>query len=447
MNLHQRELSINFAPEDALASIRESLSEELALTECPVRLAVTETKGSTLRCEVGVIESSDQQADGDTDDSILDLRRRGVENTHAFNAALVVPTGVGSAIGGHAGDATPVLRAMSALCDRVFTHPNVVNASDLNEMPENAEYVEGSVLARFLMGTAGLQPVRANRVLVIADENQNTEFVEGLINSVGAARAVLGTNVVRVVTLNPTLNMEALYSKSGAAVGRIESLERVFSVLDDHDGSFDAVALSTVVHVPFDYHMGYFQSAGDMVNPWGGVEALLTHAISERYRVPSAHSPMFESPEVSDLRPGIIDPRMAAEAVSYTFFHCVLKGLHRSPRIITAHEAMKSPAVYTAEDVSCLIIPDGCLGLPTLAALEQGIPVIAVRENRNILRNDLTVLPWKSGQLIQVENYWEAIGVMAALKSGTHPAALRRPLGDTQVERSLCSDARQRSIF
>ena len=43
-----------------------------------------------------------------------------------------------------------------------------------------------------------------------------------------------------------------------------------------------------------------------------------------------------------------------------------------------------------AEDISCLIIPDGCLGIPTLAALQQGIKVIAVRENVNIMRNDLS---------------------------------------------------------
>jgi len=43
--------------------------------------------------------------------------------------------------------------------------------------------------------------------------------------------------------------------------------------------------------------------------------------------------------------------------------------------------------VLTAADVSCLVIPDGCVGLPRLAALEQGIPVIAVKENRNRMRN------------------------------------------------------------
>ena len=70
---------------------------------------------------------------------------------------------------------------------------------------------------------------------------------------------------------------------------------------------------------------------------------------------------------------------------------------------------MQHHSVLTAEDISCLVIPDGCVGLPTLAALEQGIPVIAVQENKIIMRNDLTSLPLKSGQLQRVDNYWEAL--------------------------------------
>jgi hypothetical protein len=77
------------------------------------------------------------------------------------------------------------------------------------------------------------------------------------------------------------------------------------------------------------------------------------------------------------------------------------------------------------------VIPDGCIGLPTLAALEQGIPVIAVRENRNVMRNDLARLPWDTGRLYVVDNYWEAAGVMAALRAGMAPFSVRRPLKPT----------------
>jgi hypothetical protein len=91
-------------------------------------------------------------------------------------------------------------------------------------------------------------------------------------------------------------------------------------------------------------------------------------------------------------------------------------------------------SVLTAADISCLVIPDGCLGLPTLAALEQGIKVIAVRENENLMRNDLADLPWAAGQFYQVNNYWEAAGVLIALKAGVSPGAVRRPIKEIEVE-------------
>ena len=193
------------------------------------------------------------------------------------------------------------------------------------------------------------------------------------------------------------------------------------------------MAIASVIDVPHEYHMEYFLSAGKMVNPWGGVEAMLTHAVSSLYNVPSAHAPMLESREIANMDPGVVDPRMAAEAVSVTFLQCTLKGLRRSPRIVADAGAMRRPGVLTAEDVSCLVIPNGCLGLPTLAALEQGMPVIAVRENRNVMRNDLAALPWATDQLHVVENYWEAAGVLSAIKAGVAPSSVRRPLAATIV--------------
>ena len=138
-------------------------------------------------------------------------------------------------------------------------------------------------------------------------------------------------------------------------------------------------------------------------------------------------------------------PRLAAEVVSLTFLQCILKGLHRSPRIVTDPETMREAGVITATDVSCLVIPDKCIGLPTLAALEQGISVIAVRENDNLMRNDLRALPWAPGQLHVVENYWEAVGVMTALKAGVAPSSLRRPLAATRVETRISESRKSKS--
>ena len=129
-----------------------------------------------------------------------------------------------------------------------------------------------------------------------------------------------------------------------------------------------------------------------------------------------------------------------------TFLQSVLKGLKKSPRIITDKEAMNKNGVMTASDVSCLVIPDGCIGLPTLAALEQGIKVIAVRENKNIMKNDLTKLPWASDQFQMAENYWEVSGILNSIKGGIDPKTVRRPLESVKINSRLLTDNKSSNV-
>ena len=400
---------------------------ELAGDLIPVRIVVTETRPAHLECELSAFRCSDSWPTRAVS-SIFDFKRRETENCNRFNVALVVPTGVGAEIGGHAGDAGPVARMFGELSDNLLLHPNVVNASDINEMPHNALYVEGSVLTRLLMGTVGLQRVRSNRLLVLVAEHDDHLFVNAAINAVNAARAAYGLRVAEIVRLQELVRLKGEYSRSGRAVGRIHGLENLLSFLNSRKGSFDALAITSVIEVPRGAHQAYFDGKGAMVNIWGGVEATLTHLLSSVYSVPTAHSPMFECREVANMDPGVVDARMAAEAVSLTFLQCTLKGLQKSPRIVTSSGVVEGSDVLTASDVSCLVIPDGCLGLPTMAAVEQGIPVIAVEENKNIMGNDLFALPWAEGQFHRVANYWEAAGVVSCLRAGIDPCAVRRPL-------------------
>ncbi len=435
MQLTEKEISIPASPghRDLIAHVRKAVEFRHKDSAVPVRFAITRMDETRYQCEIGTLEGLDIRASEGLA-SIFRFVPRKIERTEAFNAVFLVPTGIGAEIGGHAGDATPAARVIAAACDTLITHPNVVNASDLNEMPENALYVEGSAITRLMLGTAGLQRVRTNRVLVLIDAHEIELFANDTINSVSAARATYGFDCSKVLKLDPPLRMISKFTDSGRAAGEIEGLDRVCAVLDEHHGTFDAVAIASVIDVDDKIHEEYFHCDGKMINPWGGVEAMLTHVLSLLYEVPTAHSPMLESHKVANFDLGRVEPRLAAEAVSLTFVQCMLKGLHRSPRLVTDPDAMREVGLLTAADVSCLVIPDKCIGLPTLAALEQGIPVIAVRENDNLMRNDLQALPWSPGQLHIVENYWEAVGVMTALKAGIAPESLRRPLAATRVE-------------
>jgi hypothetical protein len=208
----------------------------------------------------------------------------------------------------------------------------------------------------------------------------------------------------------------------------------LFDLLAEKSGEFDAVAISSLIVVPDGFHEQYFRSEGHMVNPWGGIEAMLTHAVSHVFDMPSAHAPMMESREILNEDPGRVDPRMAAEAISSSFLQCVLKGLKNAPRLVVDAGRMSACSVLTVRDVSCLVIPEGCIGLPTLAALEQGIPVIAVREGGGMIAEELKVLPWRPNQLFVAENYWEAAGILNALRCGISPNAVRRPFPRLEVK-------------
>lgn len=408
-----------------LQNVGESVSARLEAGETPIRFAVTKSSRSMWQCEVAV------QTGDSSPESIFRFTERSHEDSTAFNSVMLVPTGIGAEIGGHAGDATPAATLMASVCDSMVTHPNVLNASDLIQIPSNAFYVEGSIIARVLMGTAKLLPVRSNRILVLIQSHEDATFTEAAINAVNAARAYFGLTITEVVVVDPRFRMVSEFGPNGVAIGRIHGMEYIWSILDARIGEFDAVAITSVIEVPFELHKNYYQLQGDVTNPWGGVEAMLTHAVSLRYSLPAAHSPMFESREAADLDVGVVDPRMAAEVISLTFFQSVLRGLQNSPRIISRNRVVGQS--IGAENISCLVIPDGCLGLPVLAALQQGIPVVVVRENSNLMRNELSELPWKPSQYIVVENYWEAAGVLASLKAGLDPYSVRRPLSVAHV--------------
>ena len=390
-------------------------AERLPDGEELVRLVITESNHDVYQCEATTF-----QAVGDShripSGLAMAFRKRLSENTGRFNVAMA--------------------QLLASTCDTLIIHPNVVNASDINEMPANALYVEGSVLCRLFMGTVGLQPVRSNRVLVLIHPHSDRVFSDLAVNAVNAARSSYGLNCPRIIEMERPLVMSPDYTGSARAAGSVEGFDHLFYLLDKHREEYDAVAIASVISTPLHYYSDYFWSDGSIVNPWGGVESMLTHTISSLYDLPSAHAPMLESQDVLDIETGIVDPRMAAEVISVSFLQCVLKGLQRSPRIIVDPETMREPGVLTARDISCLVIPDQCLGLPTFAALEQGIPVIAVKENRNLMKNDLTALPWAEGQLHIVENYWEAAGVLGALRAGIDPLAARRPLGSVSVEKT-----------
>src|SRR5215207_8443558 len=170
MRLYEKEFEVPvYSGKSSLLSyFRDEIYSRAESGSLPIRFVITETSQRTYHCEVGLLSARDDERAPDIA-PLFEFRQRLVENSDQFNVVLLVPTGIGAQIGGDAGDAAPVAQLVGTACDNLITHPNVVNASDINELPHNGLYVEGSVLTRLIMGTVGLQKVRSNRVLLVID--------------------------------------------------------------------------------------------------------------------------------------------------------------------------------------------------------------------------------------------------------------------------------------
>jgi len=324
-----------------------------------------------------------------------------------MNVVFIIPTGVGCAIGGHAGDATPAAKLIASVCDKLILHPNVVNASDINEQPSNTLYVEGSMLDRFLEGSIGLQEVRSNKVLVVVNPPAKPET----INAVNAARTTIGLDA-HVTALETPLTMYG-WVEDGIATGKATGIQELIDQVSVYQ--FDALAIATPIYVPNGMALEYFRDINARVNPWGGIEAMVSRRVSGALNKPVAHAPVESDGTKDDselfniLYEEVVHSRKAAEVCSNCYIHCILKGLHKAPRI---------GRDITFRDVDALVSPVGCIGRPHFACFEAGIPVIAVEENTTSKRN-------RDSRIIYVQNYWEAAGYLSCLRAGIVPRSTR----------------------
>ncbi len=329
-----------------------------------------------------------------------------------LNAVMIVPTGIGAQIGGHSGDANTAATIIAGVCDKLIVHPNVVNASDMNELPSNALYVDGATLDRFLQGNTNLQEVHNNHVLVVC----NKESID-TINAVNAARSVLGMDI-SIIILNTPLIMKStidLHGASGDIEGILELTKQLTSI------NFDALAIHTPIDVSkemSEFYKNSLRTGGVAVNPWGGVEAKLSKELSIHFNKPVAHAPV-EPPGTPEE---IGHPLLSPEYIG-THLMSVLRGLHRAPRLI--HDIVDT---IRGDSIDILISPM-CWGTPHDICSKENIKIMFVTENKT------TVLPGliRTKDHIKVRSYLEAAGALVAMRHGISLYSLHRPLASVEV--------------
>ncbi len=335
-----------------------------------------------------------------------------------FTTVLIVPTGIGAAIGGYAGDALPAARAMAQVCDRLITHPNVLNGAQLYWPLDNTYYVEGYGLDKFAAGKWGLQPVRQNKVGLLLDYAIEPELRLRHLQAADATRATLGLELTDYVITDAPLEVELRTAQSGASWGTIGNPAALLRGAEKLITQAGANAIAIVARFPDDIDAvqldNYRQGAG--VDPLAGAEAVISHLIVRQFQIPAAHAPAL-SPIPVDPN---VSPRAAAEELGYTFLPCILVGLSRAPQFVTNRNA-NSDLIWT-DQIDAVVIPaTACGGSAVMSFSNSPATIITVAENSTKIEVPPEPLGMKT---IGVNSYLEALGVLAAYRAGISINAL-----------------------
>ena len=351
---------------------------------------------------------------------------------------LVIPTGVGCAVGGYAGDGLPAARLLAAASGCLITHPNVMNGASLYWNDRRIHYVEGWALDRFAAGDLALAPVAGRRVGLLLDAGIEPELRQRQIQAAEACRATLGLAIGPVITSDEPLGVGLSLGPSGASWGTLEQPEALLRAGEQLVAA-GATAIAVVARFPEDPGSEALAAYrhGDGVDALAGAEAVISHLLVQHLGIPCAHAPALAPlPLDPDL-----DPRAAAEELGHTFLPCVLVGLSRAPDLVAMAGAGRRPApswamgpgavpplsgnLLMATALGAVVAPAGALGgEAVLACVERGIPVIAV-QNPCVLRVSAAALGL---EVLPAASYAEAAGLVLALREGLDPAVLQRPL-------------------
>lgn len=338
-----------------------------------------------------------------------------------YTVVLIIPTGIGAAIGGYAGDALPVARAISQICDRLITHPNVLNGAQMYWSMANTLYVEGYGLDRFAASSWGLQPVHQNRVGLLLDQGIEPELRLRHLQAADAARATLGLDLSDYVVTDGPLEVKLNTAASGASWGTIGNPGSLLRGAETLIKQADAQAIAVVTRFPDECDSitlaNYRQGTG--VDPLAGAEAVISHLIVRNWQIPAAHAPAL-MPLPADPQ---VSPRAAAEELGYTFLPCVLVGLSRAPQFITEpHQNSTTSAIWSSQ-VDAVVVPaTACGGSAILNFSQNQTKIIAVEENKT----QIEVPPEPLGiKITRVNSYLEALGVLVTHRAGIDANALR----------------------
>ena len=284
--------------------------------------------------------------------------------------AFIVPTGIGAAVGGYAGDASTWARRFSKSAT-LIVNPNVVNAACFSGITSDMFYVEGYSLDSFFRDEIGLVPSDNNKIGIVFDRAIPKDVLNVHINTINAVKTVYDIKIVGYEITEKPVGVEFYIDENNISVGSVQTPETILKAAKELlEKGADAIALVCLFDEAESVNVDY--ANGEGTDPVGGVEAILSHYISKELRVPCAHAPAFVDYQIySDL----VDRRSAAEYITPTFLPCILQGLHQAPRF-TVEGGIR------VNKLDFVVMPYDAVGsTPIFEVLKRDINLYLIKEN------------------------------------------------------------------
>ena len=317
---------------------------------------------------------------------------------------MIVPTGIGASIGGYAGDASQTAQKIASHIP-LIVNPNVVNAAVFSGINENMYYVEGWAINQFAKGTIGLLPSQNNKIGIIFDKAIPQNILNIHINTLNAIKTVYGINIIGYEITEDKAEVEFFKETNGSSTGTVKNpktLEKAGQKLIKNGANAIAVVCFFKEPPEDDYENG------EGVDIVGGVEAVISHYLSKKLLCPCVHAPAFEDVSITDK---IVSPKVSAEYITPTFLPCLLLGLKNAP-LLVKKENINKESCLTFKNLHSVVVPHNALGSSVvLDAIENSIPVYAIKENSTILNVNRYSLQ-KQNDIIELEKYDDYIKLL-----------------------------------
>ena len=312
--------------------------------------------------------------------------------------ALSIPTGIGANIGGYAGDFGYIAREFSKYF-YCIVNPNAVNGGILSAINNDMAYLEGYLFDDFFKGNISITPKKenkTNKIGVIFDSAIPQNIINVHLNTINALRMVQGIETIEIEYAKKPVGVEIII-KNNISSGNLNNPNAIVEAAEKLIQK-GAQAIAVICYFNEDAEDINYSNANG-IDPIGGIEAVISHIITQKFKIPAAHAPAFSNIDISEKTE---NPKVSSEMISSTYLPCIMQGLSIAPDINKNNKGK-----INNKDVQYLIVPYDAMGSPAvLSCVKHSIKIITVKNKTtlNVTKEKMNINVYK-----EYESYEECL--------------------------------------